>query len=47
MIPFDDINNQDNAALKWTVEFKSPDVLIFTTIINNKTVKVDTFTRVK
>jgi len=28
-------------------EFKSPDMFVETTIVNNKPVKTDTFTRVK
>jgi hypothetical protein len=47
MIPYSDMNNKDNAALKWTVEFKSSDEFVFTTVLNNKPAKVDTFKRVK
>jgi uncharacterized protein (DUF2147 family) len=47
MIFYSDILNPDNASMKYEVEFKSPDMLIQTTIKNNKPVKVDTMTRVK
>jgi len=47
MFSFNDISNPDMASTKWEVEFKSPDIFIQTTIKNNKSVKIDTFTRVK
>jgi len=47
MIFYSDILNPDNASIKYEVEFKSPDILVQTTIKNNKPVKVDTMTRVK
>jgi hypothetical protein len=47
MLSYGDISNPDNASPRWEVEFKSPDMFLQTTIINNKPVKVDTYTRVK
>ena len=47
MIFYSDILNPDNASIKYEVEFKSPDILVQTTIKNNKPVKVDTMIRVK
>jgi hypothetical protein len=47
MIFYSDILSPDNASIKYEVEFKSPDILVQTTIKNNKPVKVDTMTRVK
>ena len=47
MLSYNDISNPDNASMKYEVEFKSPDILVQTTIVNNKTVKIDTMTRVK
>ena len=42
-----DISNLDNASTKWEMEFTSPDMFSQTTIVNNKPVKIDTFTRIK
>jgi hypothetical protein len=47
MLSYGDITNPDNASTKWEVEFKSPDMFLQTTLISNKPVKVDTYTRVK
>ena len=47
MLPFSDVSNPDKAPLKWEVEIKSPDMFIQTTIVNNNSVKTDTYTRVK
>jgi hypothetical protein len=47
MIFYSDILNPDNASKKYVVEFKSPDLVEQTTIVNNKSVKIDTLTRVK
>ena len=47
MLPFSDISNPEKAPLKWEDEFKSPDMYFHKTIVNNKTVKTDTYTRVK
>jgi hypothetical protein len=47
MLSYNDISNPDKASMKYEVEFKSPDILVQTTIVNNKPVKIDTMTRVK
>jgi hypothetical protein len=47
MVFYTDILNPDNAAMKYEVEFKSPDTLVQTTIANNKPTKIDTMTRIK
>ena len=47
MLPYDDITNLENASLKWEDEFKSPDMFLHKTIMNNKMVKTDTYIRVK
>jgi hypothetical protein len=47
MIFYGDIFNPDNASMKYEVEFKSPDTLVQTTIVNNKPTKIDTMTRIK
>ncbi len=46
-VPYKDISNPEAASLKWEGEFKSPDMIVETTIMNNKPVKTDTWTRVK
>jgi hypothetical protein len=46
-IPLSDISNPEKASFKYEGEFKSPDTLVETTIVNNKPVKIDTYTRVK
>jgi hypothetical protein len=43
----EDISNPDEAKLKWIFEFKSPNLLIWTFIKNNKVVIVDTYKRLK
>jgi hypothetical protein len=47
MLEYSDFSNPDEAAIKWEVEFKTPDTFLQTLLVNGKTVKVDTFTRVK
>ena len=47
IIAFSDISNPDKATFKIETEFKSPDVFIQKTVINNNIVKTDTFNRVK
>ena len=47
LLLYGDISNPDNASTRWEVEFKSPDMFQQTALINNKPVKVDTYTRVK
>jgi hypothetical protein len=46
-ILYSDISNPEMASLRGEAEFKSPDMYIITTIVNNKPVKTDTYTRVK
>jgi hypothetical protein len=46
-IPYDDISNPEGASLKWEGEFKSPDIIVETKIVNNKPVSTSTWTRVK
>ena len=47
VIPFSDISNPEKASSKWEGEFKSPDMFLETTIVNNKSVRTNTYTRVK
>ena len=47
MLSYSDIPNPEKASWKMEGEFKSPDMFVETTIVNNKPVKTDTFTRVK
>lgn len=47
MLPFGDISNPTNASLRWEDEFKSPDIFLHKTIVDNNIVKTDTYTRVK
>jgi hypothetical protein len=46
-IYLEDISNPDNANNKWTFELKSPDLFIWTDIVNNKAVNTYTFHREK
>jgi hypothetical protein len=46
-ILYGDISNPEMASLKGEAEFKSPDMYIITTIVNNSAIKTDTYTRVK
>jgi hypothetical protein len=46
IIPFSDISNPEKASIRWEGEFKSPDMYVETTIINNKPTKTETYTRV-
>jgi len=45
IIPFDNISNPEKAPYKLEMEFKSPDMFIQKTIVNNNIVKTDTYTR--
>ena len=47
VILYSDISNPEKASWKIKGEFKSPALIVETTIVNNKTVKTDTWTRVK
>ena len=41
------ISNPDAAPLKWTLEFKTPDLMLMTTTVNSEIVSILTFTREK
>jgi hypothetical protein len=43
----DDITNPDKAKKKWTFEFKTPDLLIWTGLVNNIAANIYTLHRVK
>ena len=47
LVPFSDLANPANSSFKLEGEFKTPNLIVETTIINNKPVKTDTWTRVK
>jgi hypothetical protein len=47
MFAYGDIANPENAKTKWDMEFKSQNLFVMTTTINNKPVKVETWTRIK
>jgi hypothetical protein len=47
IIPFSDIFNLRKESYKLESEFKSPDIQLYKTIINNNIIKTDTYTRVK
>jgi hypothetical protein len=46
-ILYSDISNPEMATIRGEAEFKSPDMYLITSIINNKPVKTETYTRVK
>jgi hypothetical protein len=46
-VPYSDISNPEMASWKVEGEFKSPDIIFETSLINNKTAKTSTWTRVK
>jgi hypothetical protein len=46
-IPYNDISTPEMASWKIDGEFKSANMIVETTIMNNKSVKTDTWTRVK
>jgi hypothetical protein len=46
-VPFEYILNPEKASYRIEMEFKSPDSLVATIIVNNKTVSIDTVERVK
>lgn len=46
-IPLKDVSDYEKASYKIEGEFKSPDMFVETTIKNNKTTKIETYTRVK
>jgi hypothetical protein len=43
----EDISNPEKATLKWTFELTSPDVMVWSNIVNNKTTGTYTFHREK
>jgi|WetSurMetagenome_2_1015567.scaffolds.fasta_scaffold108802_3 hypothetical protein len=47
IVPSEDISNPEKASFKLEGEFKSPDIFIQKSVVNNKIVKTDTFNRVK
>ena len=47
VIPFSDISNPEKASLKVEGDIKSPDKFIETTIVNDKPVKIDSWTQIK
>lgn len=47
LIPFSDLANPEKASFKMEGEFKFPDILVETTLIENKTVKIKTWTNSK
>ncbi len=47
MYTLDDIENPENAPIRWEIEFKTPDMFTETYISNNKPFKVRIFTRAK
>ena len=47
IITINDINNPENAKLKWEMLLKSPDMFLYNTIINGQLAKSDTYIRVK
>jgi hypothetical protein len=46
-VPYSDISNPEMASWKVEGEFKSPDMIFETSVVNNKTVNSATWTRVK
>jgi len=44
---YSDISKLEKAPYKMEVEFKSPDIMLYKTIVNNNIIKTDTFTRIK
>ena len=46
-IPYSEISSPEKASIKWEGVFKSPDMIVETTIANNKPVKTYTYTRIK
>lgn len=46
-VPYQDISNPENAAMKWKFEFKSPDKFVITTLQNNIVKYAEEWTREK
>jgi hypothetical protein len=47
IVPLEDISNPEKASFKIEGEFKSPEIFIQKSVVNNKIIKTDTFNRVK
>jgi hypothetical protein len=47
MFPYSDMSNSEIATLKVEGEFRSPDMIVETITVNNKQIRIDTWTRVK
>jgi hypothetical protein len=47
MVLYQDISNPEKASLKWKFEFKSPDMIVQTAILNSKMIKEITLNRIK
>jgi hypothetical protein len=47
VLPYSDISNLEKAPFKVELEFKSPDTMLYKTIVNNNIIKTDTLFRVK
>ena len=45
--PYSDVTNPEKASFKVELEFKSPDIMLYNTIVDNNIIKTDTFVRVK
>jgi len=46
-IPYSYISNPEKTSWKCEGEFKTPDMMVETTIVDNKSIRTDTYTRVK
>jgi hypothetical protein len=46
-IPYSEISSPEKASIKWEGEFKSSDMIVETTMVNNKPIKTWIYTRVK
>jgi hypothetical protein len=47
LVPYSDLANPANSSFKLEGEFKTPNLIVETTIMNNKPIKTDTWTRIK
>ena len=47
LIPYSEISSPEKKTFKAEGEFKSPDLIVETITLNNKTLRIDTWTRVK
>jgi hypothetical protein len=46
MVRFQDISDPESAVLKWKFEFRSPDIIVQTALVDGKVIKTVTTTRV-